>query len=80
MSTAARLPPASWLRRININILIARCTQLLAIVCFEYGRALAAEQRYQELRRANRATGANVPHCLFAEMYSRPSNERESSS
>jgi hypothetical protein len=68
------------LRRINPNTLITSSVQLLAVVCFEYRGALAAEQRYQELRRANRTTGANIPNRLFAEMYSRPSNERESSS
>lgn len=80
MRTAARLPPASWLRRVNLNTWIARSAHLLAELCFEYGRALDAEQRYQELRRATRTTGANIPQRLFAEMYSHRSHESKSSS
>jgi hypothetical protein len=75
MRTAARLLPAFWRRRASPNTLIARVAHLLAALCFEYRRALAAERRYHELRRTNRATGADIPRRLFAEMYSRPSHE-----
>lgn len=55
---------------------------MLAMLWFEYRRALAAERRYHELRHTNalniadnRAKSADVPRRLFADMYSLASHE-----
>ncbi len=83
MKTAARLRPAPSRRGGSSATPVIRLAHLLAVLRSEYRRALAAERRYQELRHTNavtvadnRATSADVPQRLFAEIYLRPSHER----
>jgi hypothetical protein len=73
MQPAPSRPAASF------DALIAGFAHLIVVLRSEYGRAIAAERRYLELRHTTaaqtRGTSADLARHVFDEFYARASNE-----
>jgi hypothetical protein len=81
MRASPWIQPAPSLPDAGFNTLISRFAHLMIVLRSEYGRAIAAERRYLELRHRDtptartRATSADLPRQVFDEFYARPSDE-----
>jgi hypothetical protein len=77
MRAFTRVQPAPSQPGVSFDTL----AHLLVVLRLEYGRAIAAERRYQKLRHSNastartRVTSADLPRHVFDEFYARPSDE-----
>jgi len=81
MRAFTRVQPAPSQSSASIDTLAHRFAYLMVVLRSEYGRAIAAERRYQKLRHSNastartRVTRADLPRHVFDEFYARPSDE-----
>jgi hypothetical protein len=80
MRASPWIRPAPSQPAAGFDTLVARFAQLMVVLRLEYGRAVAAERRYQELCHTDtpaartRATSADLPRQVFDEFYARPSD------
>jgi len=83
MRASTRIQPAPSQPGAGFDALVARFAHLMVVLRSEYGRAIAAERRYRELRHTNlptartRATRTDLPRRVFDEFYA-PSDESTS--
>jgi hypothetical protein len=75
MKASTRMQPPPWQTGAVLDTLVARFAHFLVVLCSKYGRSIAAERRYQELRHTNtltartRVTSADLPRHVFDEFY-----------
>jgi hypothetical protein len=84
MRASTQTQPAPSQPGASFNLMVARVAHFMVVLRSEYGRAVAAERRYQKLRHTNtpaartRATTADLPRQVFDEFYAGPSDESSS--